>query len=85
MNKNELENGIEEISDDVDDIAQDTDTILKHIGTLLIGIESQQKAILQAIEVSKQNKKWIQGLFIVDKVIMFLMFLASAYIGATIL
>ena len=84
MNKNE-ENGlsdeIEDISEDVEDIGQDTDKILKHTNSLLVSIQKQQVSILDAINAAKQNKKWIQGLFCVDKAIMLLLMLASLLLG----
>lgn len=59
---------IKEISDDVDEIAEDTDEILRRI-------DKNQRHTLDSIKASKQNKFWIIGLFLMDKIIMAMLIL----------
>lgn len=77
-----LDNGvaedIDDISEDIDDIGADTDKILIQIAHTLKELNDNTKQ-------TKSTKRWVIGLFALDKLIMCILMIVAFYVGVHVL
>ena len=76
--KPEPNSELEDLSEDIDEIGKDTDAILRKISTTL-------QELTKNTGQTKSTKKWVQMLFIVDKVIMLFLMLLAFHLGRSFL
>lgn len=71
---NGIADDVEELTEDIDNIGADTDEILKRISTTL------QELSRNTVQ-TKETKRWVISLFLVDKVVMFIIILLTLKYG----
>jgi len=82
---NKKENGvIDDISEDVDEIAEDIENIGEDTDRILKLILFNQTHMMNTLDAVLGNRKWMQGLWLVDKLIMVCIVIGSMLLALNI-